>query len=173
VAPEEKHIYVDIASQTLVAYEGDTPVLTSLVASGWGGTPTPAGTFSTYHKAPSVHMTDGAGDEANYDLPGVPWVSFFTGNGDAFHGAYWHNDFGDPRSHGCVNVPDNVAKFLYLWTNPTVPPAPTISMPPGRVRGLKLLIIANPRKDSARSMHSRRRGLIAMRLLTLKGTRRR
>ena len=121
VAPEDKHIYVDLTSQTLVAYEGDTPVMTSLVASGWGSTPTPTGTFSTYHKAPSVHMTDGAGDAANYDLPGVPWVSFFTGNGDAFHGVYWHNDFGDPRSHGCVNTPDNVAKFIYLWTTPNVP----------------------------------------------------
>ena len=122
VAPEEKHIYVDIASQTMVAYEGDRSVVTSLVASGRGNTPTPTGTFSTYHKAPSVHMTDGAGDAANYDLPGVPWVSFFTGNGDAFHGAYWHNDFGDPRSHGCINLPDSVAKFIYLWTTPVVPP---------------------------------------------------
>lgn len=122
VAPEDKHIYVDLTSQTLIAYEGDTPVITSLIASGWGGTPTPTGTFHTYHKAPSVHMTDGAGDSANYDLPGVPWVSFFTGNGDAFHGAYWHNDFGDPRSHGCINLPDSVAKFIYLWTMPTVPP---------------------------------------------------
>lgn len=122
VAPDDKHLYVDLTSQTVVAYEGDTPVMTSLVASGWGGTKTPTGTFYTYHKAPSVHMTDGAGDEANYDLPGVPWVSFFTGNGDSFHGTYWHNDFGDPRSHGCVNTPNNIAKFIYLWTTPTVPP---------------------------------------------------
>ncbi len=122
IPPEDKSIFVDLAAQTMVAYEGDTPVMTSRIASGWGNTPTPTGEFSTYHKAPSVHMTDGAGDAANYDLPGVPWVSFFTGNGDSFHGTYWHNDFGDPRSHGCVNTPDNVAKFIYLWSNPTVPP---------------------------------------------------
>ena len=122
VPAEEKSIYVDLSSQTMVAYEGDKVVMTSLIASGWGGTPTPKGIFSTFHKAPSVHMTDGAGDEANYDLPGVPWVSFFTGNGDAFHGSYWHNDFGDPRSHGCINLPDSVAKFIYLWTTPIVPP---------------------------------------------------
>ena len=132
VAPEEKHIFVDIASQSMVAYEGDTPVITSLVASGWGGTPTPLGVFSTYHKAPSVHMTDGAGDAANYDLPGVPWVSFFTGNGDSFHGVYWHNDFGDKRSHGCVNLPDNVAKFIYLWSTPTVPPGEDYVHLPGQ-----------------------------------------
>lgn len=122
VPDDEKSIYVDLESQTMVAYEGDVPVMTSFVASGYKGTLTPTGSFSTFHKAPSVHMTDGAGDKANYDLPGVPWVSFFTGNGDAFHGTYWHNDFGDPRSHGCVNVPDNVAKFIYLWSTPVVPP---------------------------------------------------
>ena len=145
VMPEEKHIFVDLPTQRMVAYEGDVPVATSLVASGWGGTPTPAGTFSTYHKAPSVHMTDGAGDAANYDLPGVPWVSFFTGNGDAFHGAYWHNDFGDPRSHGCINTPDNVAKFIYLWSNPHVPPGEDYLHLPGE--GTRVEII-DPRQSS-------------------------
>ena len=66
-------------------------------------------------------MTDNAGGEGNYDLPGVPWVSFFTGNGDAFHGTYWHNDFGDTSSHGCINSPNDVAKFIYLWSMPHVP----------------------------------------------------
>ena len=141
VVPEEKHIYVDIETQTMVAYEGDVPVATSLVASGWGGTPTPVGTFSTYHKAPSVHMTGGAGDANNYDLPGVPWVSFFTGNGDAFHGAYWHNDFGDPRSHGCINAPDNVAKFIYLWSNPYVPPGEDYLHLPGE--GTRVKVVDN------------------------------
>jgi lipoprotein-anchoring transpeptidase ErfK/SrfK len=140
IPPEEKSIFVDLASQTMVAYEAETPVLTSLIASGWGKTPTPAGEFRTYHKAPSVHMTDGAGDEANYDLPGVPWVSFFTGNGDSFHGTYWHNDFGDPRSHGCINVPNDVAKFIYLWTTPTVPPREDYLHRPGE--GTRVTIVA-------------------------------
>lgn len=144
ISAEEKSLYVDLESQVVVAYEGDTPVMTSLVASGWGGTPTPAGTFSTYHKAPSVHMTDGAGDAANYDLPGVPWVSFFTGNGDAFHGTYWHNDFGDPRSHGCVNTPDNVAKFIYLWTTPYVPPGEDYLHLPGE--GTRVEVV-DPRQN--------------------------
>jgi hypothetical protein len=121
VPAEEKSIYVDLESQVMVAYEGDIPVKTSLVASGYKGTLTPTGIFGTYHKAPSVHMIGGAGDASNYDLPGVPWVSFFTGNGDAFHGTYWHNDFGDPRSHGCINLPSNIAKFIYLWTLPYIP----------------------------------------------------
>ena len=142
IPPEEKALFVDLSTQTMVAYEGNTPVLTSLVASGWGGTATPTGEFSTYHKAPSVHMTDGAGDAANYDLPGVPWVSFFTGNGDAFHGTYWHNDFGDPRSHGCVNTPDNISKFIYLWSTPYVPPGEDYVHLPGQ--GTRVEIVDLP-----------------------------
>ena len=145
ISAEEKSLYVDLESQAMVAYEGDVPVMTSLVASGWGRTPTPKGTFSTYHKAPSVHMTDGAGDAANYDLPGVPWVSFFTGNGDAFHGTYWHNDFGDPRSHGRVNTPDNVSKFIYLWTTPYVPPGEDYLHLPGE--GTRVEVV-DPRENS-------------------------
>ena len=60
--------------------------------------------------------------EGGYDLPGVPWCSFFTGTGVAFHGTYWHNDYGRPRSHGCVNLPSMDAKFIYRWTMPVVPP---------------------------------------------------
>jgi lipoprotein-anchoring transpeptidase ErfK/SrfK len=57
-----------------------------------------------------------------YDLPGVPWVSFFTGTGVAFHGTYWHNDYGRPLSRGCVNLRSEDAKFIYRWTKPVVPP---------------------------------------------------
>jgi lipoprotein-anchoring transpeptidase ErfK/SrfK len=63
---------------------------------------------------------EGAGHP--YDLPGVPWVSFFTGTGISFHGTYWHNDYGQPRSHGCVNLTPADAKFIYRWTRPAVPP---------------------------------------------------
>ena len=57
-----------------------------------------------------------------FDLPGVPWVSYFTERGVAFHGTYWHNDYGRPRSHGCVNLTPAAAKWIYRWTNPVVPP---------------------------------------------------
>jgi hypothetical protein len=53
-----------------------------------------------------------------YDLPGVPFCTYFTTSGAAIHGAYWHNDFGHPRSHGCVNVPADVAKWVYRWSMP-------------------------------------------------------
>jgi lipoprotein-anchoring transpeptidase ErfK/SrfK len=118
-----KSIHVDLTTQTVTAFEGERLVLHSRCASGVKGTRTPLGNYQTYHKGPSIHMTNQGDDELNiYDLPGVPWVSFFTGLGHAFHGTYWHNDFGKPRSHGCVNLPNSAAKFIYRWTSPTVPP---------------------------------------------------
>jgi lipoprotein-anchoring transpeptidase ErfK/SrfK len=56
-----------------------------------------------------------------YDLPGVPWVSYITQEGISFHGTYWHNDYGVPRSHGCINMTPQSAKWLYRWTHPLVP----------------------------------------------------
>ncbi len=125
VPDQEKHIVVDLTSQLVTAFEGEKLVLSQRCSSGAKGTDTPKGDFLTYHKGPSVHMTnegDAAEDENVYSLPGVPWCSFFTGAGNAFHGTYWHNDYGRPRSHGCVNLPSEAAKFIYRWTKPTVPP---------------------------------------------------
>ncbi|MBI5944795.1 MAG: L,D-transpeptidase family protein [Chloroflexi bacterium] len=119
----EKLIHVDLASQMVTAFEGEKLVFSSRCSSGQQGTDTPKGEYSTYHKGPSIHMTN-QGDAVNniYNLAGVPWCSFFTGAGHAFHGAYWHNDYGRPRSHGCVNLPSADAKWLYRWTSPPVPP---------------------------------------------------
>ena len=123
VSDTEKFIHVDLAAQMVAAFEGETMVFSTHCSSGSKGTRTPPGDFSTYHKGPSIHMTN-QGDAVNniYDLPGVPWCSFFTGTGNAFHGTYWHNDYGRPRSHGCVNLPTEAAKFIYRWTQPNVPP---------------------------------------------------
>jgi lipoprotein-anchoring transpeptidase ErfK/SrfK len=63
----------------------------------------------------------GDGTENTYHLPGVPWVSFFTGTGVAFHGTYWQNDYGRPSSRGCVNLAPADAKFIYRWSRPEVP----------------------------------------------------
>jgi len=119
-----KYIHVDTATQSVTAYEDNTAVLAARCSSGGKGTKTPLGEFLTYHKGPTIHMTnDGAsGAGRGYDLPGVPWVTFFTGTGVSFHGTYWHNDYGNPRSHGCVNLLPEDAKFLYRWTSPLVPP---------------------------------------------------
>jgi lipoprotein-anchoring transpeptidase ErfK/SrfK len=63
-----------------------------------------------------------AGNRASgYDLVGVPWVAYVTVDGISFHGTYWHNDFGIPRSHGCINLTPEAAKWLYRWTLPVVP----------------------------------------------------
>lgn len=123
VPDEEKSIVVDLSAQLVTAFEGEKLVFSQRCSSGAKGTETPKGEFRTYHKGPSIHMTNqGDAIEGIYDLPGVPWVAFFTGNGDGFHGTYWHNDYGRPRSHGCVNLPSEAAKFIYRWTRPNLPP---------------------------------------------------
>lgn len=123
VPAEDKHIHVDLATQTVTAFEGERAVLAARCSSGAKGSRTPLGKFRTFHKGPSVHMTNqGDAVSAIYDLPGVPWVTFFTGTGVALHGTYWHNDYGRPRSRGCVNLAPADAKFIYRWTRPAVPP---------------------------------------------------
>jgi hypothetical protein len=122
---DQKRIVVDLSTQLVTAFEGENLVFSQRCASGVRGTDTPKGEFRTYHKGPSVHMTnegDAVEEDSIYSLPGVPWCAFFTGAGNAFHGAYWHNDYGQPRSHGCVNLPSEAAKFLYRWSKPNVPP---------------------------------------------------
>lgn len=122
VPNEEKLIHVDLTTQMVTAFEGQKMVLSQRCASGQRGTDTPKGEWSTYHKGPSIHMTNQGDEVAHiYNLPGVPWCSFFTGSGHALHGTYWHNDYGHPRSNGCVNLPSSVAKWVYRWTNPVLP----------------------------------------------------
>lgn len=136
-----KRIYVDTATQSVTAFEGGTAVLTARCSSGGKTTKTPLGNFQTFHKGPTIHMTnDGeAGAGRGYDLPGVPWVSFFTGTGVSFHGTYWHNDYGTPRSHGCVNLRPADAKFLYRWTSPLVPPETQYLYQPGQGTAVQIV----------------------------------
>jgi hypothetical protein len=125
----EKRIEVSISDQTLTAFEGDQVVLQASISTGIpssGPTPngiptnTPQGHFHVEVKAPSRHMGDGklTSDLEAYELPGVPWVSFFHITGVAFHGTYWHDNFGRMMSHGCVNMRNSDAKWLYRWTLP-------------------------------------------------------
>lgn len=103
----QRWIDINLSSQTLTAYEGSTPVLATLVSTGLAF-PTPVGTYSILYKVRSQRMS-GPG----YDLPNVPWVMYFTNRGHAIHGAYWHNNFGQPMSHGCVNMRTDEAQWLY------------------------------------------------------------
>ncbi len=124
VPPEEKFIKVNLANQWVSLLEGDTVVFTTKISSGrkFGREYylTPVGDFETFRKRPSRHMANG-NRATGYDLPGVPWVSYIDEIGDSFHGTYWHNDFGLPRSHGCINMTPKAAKWLYRWTHPIVP----------------------------------------------------
>jgi lipoprotein-anchoring transpeptidase ErfK/SrfK len=128
VDPVEKKIVVKLKEQRVSAYERDVEVFSARCATGtyFPGdsgemedfTTTP-GTWYVFHKTASQHMHGGAvGDSDSYDLPGIPWVSYFTRSGIAIHGTYWHNDFGLPRSHGCVNVRSDDSKWFWRWTVP-------------------------------------------------------
>lgn len=111
-----KRIVVNRATQKLIAYDGDTIFMETLISTGLELSPTAAGTFTIYKKTPSRYMQGplpGFTDE--YDLPGVPWNLYFTNDGAVIHGAYWHDSFGSRYSHGCVNLTPEDAQKLYTW----------------------------------------------------------
>jgi hypothetical protein len=127
-AQGRKWIDVSILRQTLVAYEGTRPVYATLVSTGADGLGDPKKTHSTIQGVFLIHTKhvavtmdgDDVGDE--FDLRDVPYVQYFT-EGYALHGAYWHDEFGTPRSHGCVNLAPDDAAWLFGWTDPQVPEA--------------------------------------------------
>lgn len=117
----EKHIFVDLATQTLSAYEGDNLFLQTFISSGlWGRTP--KGDFTIWAKFRATRMSGGSGADY-YDLPNVPYVMFFSNDevsgstGFSLHGAYWHNNFGHAMSHGCVNMKPADAGKIYDWAD--------------------------------------------------------
>lgn len=132
VPPDQKLIRVNLTDQMLTCYEYDRRVFATRVSTGatfvapdgeqlrYG---TPTGTHRVVGKMPSRHMMGGEEEKGDdYDLPGVPWCTYITGGGVAIHGTYWHNDFGRKRSHGCINVTSDAAKWIYRWTLPWEPP---------------------------------------------------
>ena len=124
VPEKSKKIQVRLTDQLVIAYEYNSPVFVSPVSTGGilriGTYTTPKGNFITYYKRPSRHMAAGDIAASGFDLPGVPWVQYITESGISFHGTFWHNDFGRPRSHGCINLSMQSAKWLYRWTSPQV-----------------------------------------------------
>jgi lipoprotein-anchoring transpeptidase ErfK/SrfK len=134
---EQKLIEVNLTTQMLYAYEYGTSVFQTNISSGIRGggqsgaglsTTTPFGRFTILDKVPSKHMGNSyfsiglqgnlLADEDGYVLPGVPWSSFFTLVGHAFHGTYWHENFGQNMSHGCVNMRSHEANWLFRWSQP-------------------------------------------------------
>jgi len=116
---EGKWIEVDLSEQKAVAYDGSRLVRTFIVSTGLPDTPTVEGEFHIRSKVPSQPMSGGSVEGGDYwYLSNVQWVQYFHA-GYAFHGTYWHHNFGHPMSHGCVNMTNEDAEWLWDWTSPT------------------------------------------------------
>ena len=124
---EDKRIVIRVRweEQLLSCYERDTEVFFCQVSTGKADGSTPLSAvaspgFQIWRKLHSLHMSGGTNAEG-WDLPGIGWTSLFKGDGVAIHSTYWHNNFGEPMSHGCVNAAPDDAKWIYRWTLPVVP----------------------------------------------------
>ena len=110
----EKWVKISITLQYLWAYQGDQVLWQGYVSTGLAKFATPTGSFRIINKIPVQDMEGVIGGEY-YNVPEVPDVMYFTDVGHALHGTYWHNNFGTPMSHGCVNLPMDVADWMYQW----------------------------------------------------------
>jgi hypothetical protein len=125
----KRWIEVNISEQRLYAYQGDTLITTTLVSTGIEPNHTEQGVFHVRYKLEKTDMagiTDSSGQVialgegegqlgTPYDVKDVPHVMYFNYDAEALHGAYWHSNFGSPMSHGCVNLPLDMASFLFSW----------------------------------------------------------
>jgi len=148
--PGERWIDVDIDDQILVAYEGDLAVYATLVSSGGTATPTETGVYRVWLKESEADMK-GLNGEDPYSVATVPWTEFFSPEkGLALHTAYWHDQFGTRRSHGCVNLAPRDARWLYFWSDPQVPAGWTMAagMPeaPGSI--VRIRTLADPAPEA-------------------------
>ena len=123
----EKWVDVNVKTQTLVAYEGDKPVFATAVSTGLEDKVdkdkdhhTPPGTFRIREKHIAATMDGDVASDGPYSIEDVPWIMYFNGS-YALHGAFWHNQFGRTKSHGCVNLAPLDAKALFAWTEPHLP----------------------------------------------------
>jgi hypothetical protein len=110
----EKWVGIDLYEQTLIAYEGERPVYTTLISSGLADWPTNEGLFHVYLRYDRTPMSGAYQQPDFYFLQEVPWTQYFDGD-IALHGTYWHDGFGYRHSHGCVNASITDAKWLYEW----------------------------------------------------------
>lgn len=145
VSGEERWVEVDLSEQKLKAWEGDSLFLETPVSTGLSFYPTPQGEFRIWIKLRATKMEGGSG-KYYYYLPNVPYVMFFQNDiipgarGYGLHGTYWHNDFGTPRSHGCVNLPTPIAKELYYWTSPVLPEGKSVVRATNENPGTRVVI---------------------------------
>jgi hypothetical protein len=120
VGDADQWLDIDRDEQVLVAYQGKTPVFATLVSTGGRKNPTPLATYRVRAKAATTPMDGDPTVPNRYEVSAVPWAVRF-GKGLFVHGVYWHDGFGGPRSHGCVNVSPKDAAFLFDWIAPKVP----------------------------------------------------
>lgn len=124
VGPHDRWIDVDVDQQVLVAYEGNAPRFATLISTGKDSkaSETPLGVFALWAKLDYTDMDDIDRTDVpqNYSIQDVPWVQFFKGS-YGFHAAFWHNDFGRRRSHGCINLSPADARYLFTFTEPVLP----------------------------------------------------
>ncbi|MBN1146816.1 MAG: L,D-transpeptidase family protein [Anaerolineales bacterium] len=124
----DKSIQVDVTRQALSCFEGGVEVYHCRVSTGakfdmygnvvdkWA---TPVGVHRVTRKYISLQMSGGT-TGAGYDLPGIGWTCIFATGGVAIHSTFWHNNYGDPVSHGCVNCTPEDARWIFRWTAPNV-----------------------------------------------------
>lgn len=139
INPEEKWIEIDLSEQRLFAHEGEKIVYNFLVSTGkWA--PTPKGEFRIWIKLRYTPMK--GGDKAlgtYYYLPNVPYTMYFY-KGYGIHGTYWHNNFGQPMSHGCVNLSISDAEKLFFWARPKIDPGKSVAYPTTQDSGTRVVI---------------------------------
>jgi lipoprotein-anchoring transpeptidase ErfK/SrfK len=111
----ERWIEIDLSKQRLTAWEGNRPVYAVIISTGKSSTPTPTGVFAIQTRYRKTRMSG-----YDYDVPDVPYAMFYH-RGYAIHGAYWHNHFGTPVSHGCTNLGVNHARWIYHWAGVGTP----------------------------------------------------
>lgn len=148
----EKRIEVDLTNQKLYAFEGNKKKYSFPISSGkWY--PTPTGEFRIWSKIKYTLMTGGSKALGTYYyLPNVPYTMFFYNNdvpkwkGFGIHGTYWHNNFGHPMSHGCVNMNTDDAKTLFYWANPPIGPEQASIRVEGN-EGTKVIIYGTAPKE--------------------------
>jgi len=114
---DDRWIEIDLSDQKLYAHEGERIVWEFLISSGkWA--PTPTGEFRIWTKLRYTKMEGGKKENNTYYyLSNVPYTQYFY-KGYGIHGAYWHNNFGQPMSHGCINMAIPDAEKLFYWTSP-------------------------------------------------------
>lgn len=120
IGADTRWIHVDLSEQTLVAYRGDAPMFATIISSGKRGYEPPTGLFRIVRKHVTTTMNGSDPIDGWYEVEEVPWTLYYW-EGYALHGAYWHDDFGEPRSHGCTNLAPADARWLFHWTTPKMP----------------------------------------------------